>query len=76
VTLTVVIGGTRSGKSARAELLATETGLPVRYVATADPTDPTMRERIDTHAARRPADWTTVEAGSGLDAACADASGV
>ena len=61
--LTVVIGGTRSGKSAHAEALAAATGLPVRYVATADATDPSMRERIAAHAARRPAAWITVEAG-------------
>jgi adenosylcobinamide kinase/adenosylcobinamide-phosphate guanylyltransferase len=37
--LTLVIGGTRSGKSARAESLASAAGLPVRYVGTADPAD-------------------------------------
>jgi len=66
MTVTLVLGGTRSGKSAHAEALAAATGLPVRYVATADGTDPSMRERIAVHAARRPAAWTTVEAGERL----------
>jgi histidinol-phosphate/aromatic aminotransferase/cobyric acid decarboxylase-like protein/adenosyl cobinamide kinase/adenosyl cobinamide phosphate guanylyltransferase len=75
MSLTLVIGGTRSGKSARAETLALATGLPVRYVATADPSDPTMAERIRRHAERRPASWTTVEAGADLGDAVANADG-
>jgi len=75
VSLTVVIGGTRSGKSAHAETLAAATGLPVRYVATADPTDTTMRPRIDAHVARRPAGWRTVEAGDALAPAVAGGAG-
>ena len=75
MTLTLVIGGTRSGKSAHAERLARRTGLPVRYVATADAGDPAMADRIRTHAARRPDDWATVEAGPRLAEALADAAG-
>jgi histidinol-phosphate aminotransferase len=75
VSLTVVLGGTRSGKSARGEQLAAATGMPVRYVATADARDPTLRRRIDEHRARRPAAWTTVVAGSSLAGACAEAAG-
>jgi histidinol-phosphate/aromatic aminotransferase/cobyric acid decarboxylase-like protein/adenosyl cobinamide kinase/adenosyl cobinamide phosphate guanylyltransferase len=63
VNLTLVVGGTRSGKSAHAEALAAQTGLPVRYVATADPDDLSIAERIARHRRRRPAGWTTVEAG-------------
>jgi histidinol-phosphate/aromatic aminotransferase/cobyric acid decarboxylase-like protein/adenosyl cobinamide kinase/adenosyl cobinamide phosphate guanylyltransferase len=66
VTLTLVIGGTRSGKSAHAERLALTTGGPVRYVATADLTDGTMSERIRAHVQRRPATWETVVAGEHL----------
>jgi histidinol-phosphate/aromatic aminotransferase/cobyric acid decarboxylase-like protein/adenosyl cobinamide kinase/adenosyl cobinamide phosphate guanylyltransferase len=75
MTLTLVIGGTRSGKSAHAERLAHASRLPVRYVATADASDPAMAQRISAHVARRPADWTTVEAGPQLADALADAAG-
>ena len=73
MSLTVVIGGTRSGKSAYAEALAGATGRPVRYVATADASDGAMRARIDAHVGRRPAAWHTVQAGAGLAAAVAGA---
>ncbi|CAA9476700.1 MAG: Adenosylcobinamide kinase / Adenosylcobinamide-phosphate guanylyltransferase, partial [uncultured Solirubrobacteraceae bacterium] len=70
--LTVVIGGTRSGKSAHAEALAAATGLPVRYVATADDGDPAMAERIRRHVQRRPPEWTTVATGRRLADAVTD----
>ncbi|MEA2319898.1 MAG: histidinol-phosphate aminotransferase, partial [Solirubrobacteraceae bacterium] len=69
MSLTLIIGGTRSGKSARAEALAVAGGRAVRYVATAEPTDDSMAARIAEHAARRPREWTTVEAGGSLAAA-------
>ncbi|MCW3015162.1 MAG: aminotransferase class I/II-fold pyridoxal phosphate-dependent enzyme [Solirubrobacterales bacterium] len=74
MSLTVVIGGTRSGKSAHAEALASATGLPVRYVATADGGDASMRARIDAHTARRPEAWTTVQASPALADALGDAA--
>jgi len=74
MSVTLVIGGTRSGKSAHAERLAHASGMPVRYVATADAGDPSMARRIGAHAARRPADWSTFEAGPRLSDALADAA--
>lgn len=73
MSLTLVIGGTRSGKSRRAEDLARATGRPVRYVATADGRDPLMADRIRAHAARRPPDWEVVEVDGSLGDAIANA---
>ncbi|GAB3626364.1 bifunctional adenosylcobinamide kinase/adenosylcobinamide-phosphate guanylyltransferase [Pandoraea terrae] len=73
--LTFVLGGARSGKSAFAEQLAHDSALPVTYIATAlDTGEREMRERIAHHRARRPAHWTTVEAGLDLAGAIAHAA--
>lgn len=58
----LIIGGARSGKSALAEKRATESGLRVVYVATAEVRDVEMERRIAHHRARRPAEWGLVEA--------------
>lgn len=58
---TLIIGGTRSGKSRLAEQLAAHCALPVVYVATAEPKDQEMRQRIDAHRARRPRHWQLIE---------------
>ncbi|MFA4929928.1 MAG: bifunctional adenosylcobinamide kinase/adenosylcobinamide-phosphate guanylyltransferase, partial [Patulibacter sp.] len=65
--LVLVLGGTRSGKSAWAERLAAERGAPVRYVATAPNGPAGDGSRIAAHRARRPAAWETVDAGTRLD---------
>jgi len=57
----LILGGARSGKSALAERIATESGRDVVYIATAERRDAEMAERIAHHRARRPAQWRCVE---------------
>jgi len=60
----LILGGTRSGKSEFAQKLAR--GRKVLFVATAEPEDAEMRERIEEHKRRRPSEWATLEAGREL----------
>ena len=60
--LTVLTGGARSGKSAAAVAAAAASGAPVTFIATAEPDDDEMTERIARHRSQRPAHWTTLEA--------------
>ena len=59
--MTFVLGGARSGKSAFAEELAKKYN-EVVCIATAEVKDEEMRDRIQTHRARRPFNWKTIEA--------------
>ncbi len=56
------LGGARSGKSHYAETWARQQGQRVLFVATAEPTDADMRQRVADHRLSRPADWHTLEA--------------
>jgi adenosylcobinamide kinase / adenosylcobinamide-phosphate guanylyltransferase len=67
---TLVLGGTRSGKSGYAEELLRAEPV-VTYVATGrhDPDDTEWEKRIAAHAGRRPTRWVTVEPASADDLA-------
>lgn len=60
--VTLVLGGTRSGKSRYAVELACKGSGPVLFVATAEPLDEEMHHRIQQHRLSRPAEWRTLEA--------------
>lgn len=58
----LVLGGSRSGKSAHAEsLLADRTDVTYLATSVSPGEDPDWAARIAVHRARRPASWTTVE---------------
>jgi adenosyl cobinamide kinase/adenosyl cobinamide phosphate guanylyltransferase len=63
MSLTLLLGGVRAGKSARALSLAADCAgeRPALFVATAQPFDDEMRRRIDAHRRERPAQWVTLE---------------
>jgi adenosylcobinamide kinase / adenosylcobinamide-phosphate guanylyltransferase len=60
--LTFVLGGARSGKSAHAEQLASDSACPVTYIATARVADEEFAQRVAHHRERRPAHWNLLEA--------------
>ncbi|MFJ4396290.1 bifunctional adenosylcobinamide kinase/adenosylcobinamide-phosphate guanylyltransferase [Pseudomonas sp. NPDC089396] len=57
----LILGGARSGKSRLAEQLASDSGLPVTYIATSQALDGEMNERVQLHRQRRPAEWGLIE---------------
>lgn len=57
----LILGGARSGKSAYAEKLALESGLAVSYIATAQIYDAEFEARVQHHKNRRPISWALVE---------------
>lgn len=59
--LQLILGGARSGKSRLAEKIALESGLNVIYIATAQPLDEEMQERILHHQESRPREWQVIE---------------
>ena len=68
----LVLGGARSGKSAFAERLVTETGLSRHYIATGRAFDDEMRARIAKHRDDRGNGWETHEEPLALAARIAD----
>jgi adenosylcobinamide kinase / adenosylcobinamide-phosphate guanylyltransferase len=59
-TVTLVLGGVRSGKSRWAQQFAAK-AVRVAYVATAQPLDAEMEEKIRRHREERPSHWQTFE---------------
>jgi adenosylcobinamide kinase/adenosylcobinamide-phosphate guanylyltransferase len=69
--LTLVLGGARSGKSRYAESRIMASRPPWVFVATAEPGDAEMAERIALHRLRRGHEWQTIEAPHDLTAVLA-----
>jgi adenosylcobinamide kinase / adenosylcobinamide-phosphate guanylyltransferase len=69
VSLTFLLGGARSGKSALAVELASSWSGSVTVIATAEAGDEEMAARIRLHRDERPAKWATVEEPLELEAA-------
>jgi adenosylcobinamide kinase / adenosylcobinamide-phosphate guanylyltransferase len=59
-TVTLVLGGVRSGKSRWAQEFATKAAR-VAYIATAQPRDAEMTDKIRRHREERPSHWRTFE---------------
>ena len=72
-TLTLITGGSRSGKSTHAIALATAEATSARryFIATAEALDDEMRTRISHHQVTRPPEFGTIEAPLDLEAAIA-----
>jgi adenosylcobinamide kinase/adenosylcobinamide-phosphate guanylyltransferase len=71
-SISLLLGGARSGKSAFAERLASRFE-KVAYVATAEAIDEEMKERIRNHREARPDTWRTYEVDGSMTGAAEDA---
>ena len=62
MSVELILGGARSGKSRLAESRASESGLEGVYIATAyQSDDEEMQARIEHHQQQRPAEWAVIE---------------
>jgi adenosylcobinamide kinase/adenosylcobinamide-phosphate guanylyltransferase len=61
MAIILIGGGSRSGKSGHALQLARERGSRLGFIATAQPLDDEMRQRIGLHRQERGPDFTTIE---------------
>ena len=61
MTLAVLLGGARSGKSRLAVEIGRRRGGDVTFVATAEPRDSEMQARVARHREERPTSWGLVE---------------
>jgi adenosylcobinamide kinase / adenosylcobinamide-phosphate guanylyltransferase len=74
-SVTLILGGARSGKSRHAEDLVSSLPAPWTYLATAEAYDDEIRERIAKHQARRDDRWHTICAPHDLVEALEDLTG-
>lgn len=75
MTIILITGGARSGKSRHAETRTRAfPGTPI-YIATAEAFDAEMRQRIETHQARRGPEWQLREAPLDLVTALTETDG-
>jgi adenosyl cobinamide kinase/adenosyl cobinamide phosphate guanylyltransferase len=61
MSVILLVGGARSGKSATALEIARQQSEPVTFLATGEGRDSEMATRIARHRAERPESWTTIE---------------
>ena len=72
MSLTLLLGGARSGKSRLAVDIGDRYDAgPVTFIATAPRLDGDMQQRIERHRAERPSQWSTVEEQLDLESAIA-----
>jgi adenosylcobinamide kinase / adenosylcobinamide-phosphate guanylyltransferase len=69
MTLVLILGGARSGKSGLALRLAERAHAPLFFIATGEPGDDEMADRIDRHRGERSPEWTTIEESAELERA-------